>query len=242
MKRLVVGVLAMVVLVVAGTGRAESITDDFNDGVLDPAWQVVTQNAGASWLETGGTLNVGGSSGQTGELVIRYNQPLADMGSARIDYNWTSASGYKARVGLGLFDSSLVSFENDFKNGIWLKGIWSGSGDHGVDGRVVGGAYHAFSGVPTAGSFMIERNGNDFWVRYLDDGNWQDLFVAQHDFAGVPIYPYLFTSNSDTNPSWEVALDNFNADVVPEPSTLALLTTAALGFLGIARRKRKRVG
>ena len=79
---------------------------------------------------------------------------------------------------------------------------------------------------------MIERNVNTFRYRYLDGGQWQDLLEAGHDFAGTPLYPYLFTSNnSDHNPSWEVALDNFCGDVVPEPSTLILLSMGALVLL-----------
>ncbi len=88
---------------------------------------------------------------------------------------------------------------------------------------------------------MIERNGNDFRGRYLDGGNWQDLFQGQYDFAGVPIYAYLFTSNSNTNPSWQVALDNFHADVapIPEPSTIILLLTGAVGCLACVWRRRR---
>lgn len=93
--------------------------------------------------------------------------------------------------------------------------------------------YHIAYSVPTTGSLKIERNGNDFRVSYLNGGNWQLLFDEQHDFAGTPLYPFLFTSNSDTNPGWQVALDNFQADVaVPEPSSLVLLGVGAIRLGG----------
>lgn len=95
--------LATVVVVLCGSVSAELITDNFNDGTLGSAWQVVEQTGGASWNESGGTLNVGGQVGQPGGLVFRYNQAIGDVGSASIDYRWVSYTGHKARVGLGLF-------------------------------------------------------------------------------------------------------------------------------------------
>ncbi|MHC4404797.1 MAG: hypothetical protein ACYTG0_34545 [Planctomycetota bacterium] len=151
-----------------------------------------------------------------------------------------------ARPVLGLFDSSLVSFQNEpQKNGVWLKGIrYRGEPArlHAIDGRLRDGAYigdyHIAYSVPTSGSFLIERNVNDFRVRYLDGSVWRNLFEETHDFGGTPLYPVLFTSNSDSNPSWQVALDNFSADVIPGPSTLVIWSL--LGLIGVGWWRRQR--
>jgi len=240
-------VYAAVVLVGCLSVSGAPIIDNFDDGLLGPRWEVVTQTGGASWDESGGTLNVGGSSGQLGELVIRYNLPVAQVGSVRVDYDWNYCTDHKARVGLGLFDSSLISFQTDAqKTGVWLKGIRyrTGATHHAIDGRLRDGDYvgdyHIRYSVPTSGSFLIERNVDIFRVRYLDGSIWRNLFQETHDFGGTILYPYLFTSNSNTKPSWQVALDTFQADVVPEPCTLAIWSL--LGVLGIGvgwwRRRR----
>lgn len=234
-----------VVLVTGGSASAELITDNFNDGILGSAWQVVEQSGGASWAEFGGTLNVGGFSGQTEGLILRYNMALEDVGSVRIDYNWISYTGHKARVGLGLF-----SFDSYWDGSgactagrcVYIKSVrYTSTGLHAVDGGTGEGIdYHIAYSVPTSGSLLIERDGNSFRASYLDGGNWQVLFEAQHDFAGTPLYPYLFTSNSDSNPSWQVALDNFSADVVvPEPSILVLLSVSVISLLAYAWRLRR---
>jgi len=54
--------VVLMVLVSSSLLSAETLRDDFDDGILSPAWQVVTQSGGTSWDESGGTLNVGGSS------------------------------------------------------------------------------------------------------------------------------------------------------------------------------------
>ena len=120
--------------------RAAAILDNFNDGVLGPQWQIVTQTGGAWWDESGGELNVGGSSGTIGELVLRYNQALELVGTTRIDYQWISYSGHKARVGLGLFDSEWGDspLNLDAPGAVWIKGVRYQTDLHAVDARVSG--------------------------------------------------------------------------------------------------------
>ncbi len=233
--------VVLMVLVSGSLLSAETMRDDFDDGILGSAWQVVTQSGGTSWDESGGTLNVGGSSGQVGELVMRYNQPFDDVGSVRIDYNWTAYSGHKARVGLGLFDSAwgVGQINFDVPNTIYIKGVrYRSTGLHAVDGRF-DVDYHIDYSVPTSGSLMIERDGDNFQASYLDGEVWRSLFGGQHDFGETLLYPYLFTSNSNTNPRWEVALDNFYADVAPEPSSLVLLIIGASSLLVCTWRRNQ---
>jgi len=247
MRRLIAALAVVVVLVTGGSVSAELVTDNFNDGILGPAWQVVEQTSSTSWAEFGGTLNVGGFSGQTGGLVIRYNQALEDVGRVQIDYNWISCTDHKARVGLGLFgfDSwwdGYNGYGSAGFNGVYIKGVRyrTGGSLHAVDGAATAIDYQIAYSVPPSGSLRIERNGNSFTASSLDAGNWYVLFEGQNDFAGMPLYPYLFTSNSESNPSWQVALDNFQADVtVPEPFALTLLGMGAISLLAYGWRRRK---
>ena len=246
-KKWIVGLIG-VVLVVAGYAQAEIVVDNFDEGVLNPVWEVVTQTSGATWNESGGTLNIGGLSGQAEELTIRHKQPLANVGSVRIDYNWTAYSGHKARVVLGLFDSSWIGEGDDqvgLGDGVYIKGVrYRSNGLHAIDGGGTDAGYQIAYSVPTSGAFMIERNDDVFRASYLNGGAWQTLFDGQRDFGGEFLYPYLFTSNSDSKPSWQVALDNFQADVVPEPTVpepTSFVLWSGLGIMAIlAGRQRKR--
>ena len=85
---------------------------------------------------------------------------------------------------------------------------------------------------------MLERNGNMWRASYLKAGNWQVLFEEQCAID-KPLFPYLITSNSDNNPAWEVALDNFSFTPIPEPSSIALWCAGMVG-IGFGRRRRRR--
>ncbi len=237
-------VVLVATMIVTVNARAEIVVDNFDDASLDPVWQIVTQNGLTSWDESGGTLNVGGASGQEGELVLRYNRVFEDVGEVRIDYDWTFCEDHKARVGLGLFDSAFFSIHDTARYGLSLKGIkyQIGAPKHAIDANFVDGSYYIAYSVPTSGAFRIERDDIDFRVSYLDGAVWQTLFEGQHDFGGTDLYPYLFTSNSNLNPSWQVALDNFQADVAPVPEPTSLVLWAGLGVMGlIAARRRRRI-
>ncbi len=73
MRKSILGFVLAVFLAMYASVSAETVTDDFDDGVLAPAWEVVAQSGGASWGESAGTLNVGGSAGQSEWLAMRYN-------------------------------------------------------------------------------------------------------------------------------------------------------------------------
>jgi hypothetical protein len=252
MKHAIVGIGTVLVLSVTSVVTAGIVVDDFNDDVLDSEWEVVKQTGGTFWDVSGGALNVGGPGGQQGGLTIRYNQAIGQEGSLRIDYEWIKYTGHKARVGLGLFGYDSYSDSSGLftGEGVYTKGVRNyDEGLHGVDGGIVDGQpphYHYTTAypVPTIGSLMIERNGNQFRTRYLRGDVWHVLFEAHHDFGDLPLYPYLFTSNSDTNPAWQSALDNFNYEYsgapVPESTSLAIWSAIALGGLGLAYRRRKR--
>ena len=214
---------------------APPMSDDFNDGELRSDWQIITQDATTWYEESGGKLNVGGSAGATGELVLRQDSELGPVGSIQIDYDWSSCDDHKARVGIGLFDD----YSND-SNGFFIKGVvhdYNGR-DHTIDCNSFvngdAGDYHYAENAPRTGSLLIERDHDHFRLCYMQGGGWQCLFEGDFDFAGVPLSPHLFTSNSNWNPNWEVALDNFN--VVPEPTTFTLLACMAAG--AATRRRR----
>ena len=105
--------------------------------------------------------------------MIRYNQALEDVGSVRIDYNWISSTGQKARVGLGLFglDSYWDGNGNFPSSGVYIKSIGYGSdGSLGaIDGaRSAGVDYQIAYSTPWSGSLLIQRDGSSFTASYLD--------------------------------------------------------------------------
>jgi len=203
------------------------------------------QNFSSTLDESVGKLNVGGSVGAAGaDMIIRYNQAIGDVGSVRIDYSWVFCTGHKSRFYLGLYDSSWTGGADH--DGVFIKTIRYGTtgGSRAIDSGDPNGLYDIDYGTPSAGSLLIERNGDTFRTSYLQSGSWQLLLESSYDFGSTPLYPYLRTSNSDDNPAWKVALDNYTLEysepaAVPEPSSLVLFS--GLGIAGLVmswRRKR----
>lgn len=201
---------------------AEVIVDDFDDGVLGPMWEVTTQRGGAFWNESGGTLNGGGTEGESGSLFVYYKEPLGLIGEVLVDYGWVSCTGHKARVGIGVSDSygGFDSF-GSFENSLLIKCLRTTS----VGGNPSIDATHFFDGAktdyesvlptPESTTLKIERSVDSFTLSYLGNDGWHSLLATTHDFGDAPVYAYLYTSNSNSNPGWEVTFDNFRSDFAP---------------------------
>ena len=101
MKRLIA---ALIVVWTANAVSGDIVADPFDGNTLGPNWEVLTQIGGTFCNVAAGRLKVGGSAGQTGELIIRYKQAIGDVGHLRIDYDWEYYTGHKARVGIALYD------------------------------------------------------------------------------------------------------------------------------------------
>jgi hypothetical protein len=233
-----------VVLLTVNTASASLIVTDQFD-VLNPNWEVRKSSGGAYNLVAGGKLLVGGSGNQWSELLLKYNLPIARVGSVRIDYRWDFRTDHKARVGIGLFNKSITEMNHPSpKNGVLLKGVLYGRDSHAVDGRF-NDAYHISYNIPTKGTFLIERDNDQFRASYFIDHplrtpRWETLYEGSYEFT-EDLYPYVFTSNSNNNPDWQVELDNFAVTAVPEPSSLMLGTVLSLLIAILVYNRRKRV-
>jgi hypothetical protein len=230
----IVGFLLLFVHTALGT-----YIDNFDDGIFDTSiWKVVDQTGGTYYEESDGVLYVGGTGGQTGVLYLVHIPPLDAIDTVQIDYSWISCPGHKARFGIDIVEllpeeNEALPLDNDIM--LWaVKHDWYGSQhaicfNQNVDGTSV--VYDDVEPTPETGKLRIDRNDTTFTAYYWENNSWIQMGTVEHDFGSNPVHVLLFTSNSDQNPQWRLALDNF----VPEPATVLLL---GMGGLMILRKRR----
>jgi len=243
---------ALIVAIALGLACSPSqagiiLQDDFNDGVISPAmWQVAVQGGGIV-EEAGGVLSMSASSGPpTSQGKMALGTLVGGDLDVLVGYEWIEFGG-TPRARTQLFITS-----QDGTQRVQLNGNRSGLG---LDESWLG-FYHTKDNVtvtmrgwilnqPLSGRLRIRRDGATYYGYYATPtGDWQSLgsLIA---FDGPVIID--FNDNNavppgvdPTYPSFEVHWDNFQvtADwVVPEPTTLSLLTMCGLGLL--ARRRRR---
>jgi hypothetical protein len=209
------GVIAITLLTITPKTMAFIIADDFNDGSIHPSWQVTEQYGSTYVTEEGGSLRLMEES-------------------VWIDYDWIQCTQHKARWGIGVFDQwqNTGMYITLVPNNLGASEHWVGIFTY-QDG--VSNAVYSAEPWPLEGRLQIIRDDSQLVPQYWshDQNDWVnfDIDPFNADFYGNDAYVFMHSSNSDYNPTWEIALDNF---CVPEPTTMGLL---ALG--GLLLRKRK---
>jgi hypothetical protein len=227
--------IAITLLTITPKTMATIIADDFNDGSIDPSWQVIEQSGSAYVTEEGGYLRLGGGSGVTGRITLQHTATVDIEESVWIDYDWIQCTDHKARWGIGVFDQWL-------NTGMYISLVPNnfGASEHWVgiytyqDG--VSNTVYSAEPWPLEGRLQIILDDSQLIPQYWshDQNDWVnfDIDPFNADFNNNDTYVFMHSSNSDYNPEWEIALDNFS---VPEPSTLLLF---GIGSMMILRRKR----
>jgi hypothetical protein len=212
---------------------ADLIYDDFDDGILDPAWEVSFDNV-SSWTsaETGSELVV------TDIIPEAYNQwatvtltqgcdPLSDFW---VDFNfsWDSEGSNRAmqKIILSLFDSNGEKFASVGYIDAWVGSRGEQYASIGSSPFVSGYNTLPFAGSVTADIAQQDGNINILWddISLLSGTSSASLSSVSLAFS---YYPYSGGSIFGTE---SVDLIADPPPVVPEPETMLLI---GLGLLGI---------
>lgn len=243
----IVALLVMALAAAATTGFGAEIHDDFNDGVLDPAWTVQFNNAnGWTYSEAGTNLTVteiaatvmshDGMALIPSEVML--TQPVASMGDFQADmsFSWSSTqAGYPEsdalqKVLLRLMGPSgeVVAFCGYSDPWIHYSGsrYWNFGGATG---------YGAEGSEPYTGSatVAINRVGSDIEMLW----NGQPLATGSNStaIAEVQVFFSYYPFDGAGGPSFFGTESVDSVNVIPEPAMLSLV---ALGGLAMMRRRR----
>jgi len=237
-----------VVALSTATGFGAGIHDDFNDGVLDPAWTVQFNNANA-WphAEAGTNLTVtdiaatvmshDGYALIPSEVML--TQPVASMGDFQADmsFSWSSTqSGYAQDQALQKVLLRLMGPAGEVVAFCGYSDPWihySGSRYWNFGGAT---GYGAQGSEPYAGSatVAINRVGSD--IEMLWNGQPLPTGINSTAIDEVQVFFSYYPFDGDGGPSFFGAESVDSVNVTPEPATLSLV---ALGGLAMMRRRRR---
>jgi hypothetical protein len=226
---------------VAALGSAQSFFDDFNraDGPLGANWQqvsgtdVISNNMAGSTAAANGLALVQ-SSTFTGAYDLTTVTAIVGL------RDQSTALAYTA-LALGHNGSTAIN------NGIFVKvqrqsasmfnfiGIYTGAGSNGTGITTAGGNFQALPSQFSRARMTIKMldpttlyTGLDTNFDSVDDITYNSTLNFPTLTVGNQVGLHTFGTMG--------AIDDFNASVVPEPATLAIL---GLGVAALARRKKR---
>jgi hypothetical protein len=229
---LTIVVLAVVLFLALPLSAA--ISDHFNNGALDSAWQISTVNLASCTYNEAGTMlavtdmsKVNNLSG--GELHLRQSFMAAGDFDIKLGMSWDSASSYSAMQTLGVraFSGNKIVTEGGYTD--W----WVGHNGQKF-ARVAYPTYSLDSGedtVASSGSAVITLRRDNGVVTVWWDNN---IILAGYSTLAVDTLEIIFGKDIYSGATFgTLSVDYVTA--VPEPTTMALLMT---GLLAIRRNKK----
>lgn len=227
----------MVAVVLFATCQASAMVfDDFNDGLLDPAWNVVFDNAtGWTYQESGTKLNVtaiGGTHPGVDEWnTIRLQQNFIATGDfeSKCAFSWDSEGSIQTMQN---FFVTLYSEDESVASGCGYFDAWLARSGEKV-ARIGDDSYHSgWDTLPLAGDveIIIKRTSNQMSVLWNND-------VLLTGFSDVVIDKVELQFGGTTYPGANfgvLSVDYVNA--VPEPATMLLFGIGSC--CALSRRRR----
>jgi hypothetical protein len=236
--------VALVALGWSQEANAVLVYDHFDDGHLDPSWNVVTGwfASGWSYFEDGTSLTVTdissnvvntGSGDQWAAVSLsRDISPMHDF-DAQFAFSWDSAGSVHA---MQIVYLQMLNASGDLVCQAGYDDSWlSSSGSKYAE--IAGAGYtYTLGTLPLAGSGTLEmsRSGNEISILWggspLLSGTNSDLVAT----VSILFEYYDINQNGTLSSFGTESVDLVS--VTPEPATLSLL---ALGGLAVMRRRRR---
>jgi hypothetical protein len=236
-----------------------TVTDGFNDGVINSSLWTNFVAGAPSVQETNGRLEITLPASSTntsleyfGAGYITANTITGDY-SAQVDYqllNWPTNNGVRIGISVTSLGSSIGSVQRN-SDGNTYDGQNVGIENYSTffPSLPVGSRLFLLTASSLTGSLGVERIG-DIFNTYYKDGSTGTLTLF-HSFnmtgvgditLGLSAWSHdSFFSDQDV----KIAFDNFTLEYgghtpIPEPSTMLLLGSGLAGLVGFGRRRMKK--